>query len=544
MINYNKAKLDSRTRLFYSPTRIVKTESGNGTIHNQKALLSDSQQHCTLEPGQGEGPSIIIDFGMEIHGGVSIDINGISPNKHARINVRFGESVSEVMGSPNTDHAFHEFTLDFPCISKQEVGLTGFRFIRIELIDQQNSVNIRQVQAVGLERPWKYEGNFECSDPLINEIWQIGARTVHLCCQDYIFDGIKRDRMVWMGDIHPQIHVIAAAFGEQDIVNDSFNILCQQWPADTWMNRQCSYGMWWVISLWEWYWYTGNKSLLQEHADFFEQHINYYLQHIDPQGRECLTGHRLLDWATADDEIATTEGLQTLFIWMMRNAILIADTLKIPEIARRCIDAEQQLRKATTNQIDNLQVQALRALTELDDAAIVNQKFLSSDPCRGLSPWFGYYVLNARALANDYTGCLELIREYWGDMVKLGATSFWEHFDTNWSKNASRIDELPQPDKHDVHVEYGSHCFKGLRHSLCHGWSAGPTAWLSANVLGVVPVSPGFKQVSIIPNLGDLEFAKGTVPTPYGSIHVKHTKDKDGKIHTETDIPSEIQVIP
>ena len=366
---------------------------------------------------------------------------------------------------------------------------------------------------------------------------------MHLCCQDYILDGIKRDRMVWMGDIHPQIHVIASAFGEQDIVSDSFNFLCQNWPVDEWMNRQSAYGMWWIISLWEWYWYTGNKTLLQQHADYFEKHTHHYLRSINPQGRECLTGHRLLDWATADDETETAEGLQTLFIWMMHNATLIANELEMPDISQRCTDAEQQLRNATTNQASSLQVQALRALTGLDDAAVVNQKFLAPDPCRGLSPWFGYYVLNARALAKDYTGCLELIRTYWGGMLNLGATSFWEHYDTSWSKNASRIDELPQPGKHDIHAEYGSHCFQGLRHSLCHGWSAGPTAWLSTNVLGVTPLAPGFKKVSIDPNLGDLEFAQGTVPTPYGPIHVKHTKDKHGKIHTETDIPEDIQLI-
>lgn len=40
----------------------------------------------------------------------------------------------------------------------------------------------------------------------------------------------------------------------------------------------------------------------------------------------------------------------------------------------------------------------------------------------------GYYILTARAMAGDYEGCLEAIREYWGGMLSLGATTFWEDF--------------------------------------------------------------------------------------------------------------------
>ena len=58
----------------------------------------------------------------------------------------------------------------------------------------------------------------------------------------------------------------------------------------------------------------------------------------------------------------------------------------------------------------------------------------------------------------------------------------------------------------------------------------------------VIAAAPGFGQINIVLHLGSLEFAQGTVPSPYGPIHVKHTKDKNGKIHTETDVPSGIVI--
>ena len=41
--------------------------------------------------------------------------------------------------------------------------------------------------------------------------------------------------------------------------------------------------------------------------------------------------------------------------------------------------------------------------------------------------------------------------------------------------------------------------------------------------------------------LGDLDFAEGAIPTPFGAIEVKHTKT-DGKIKTELSLPKEVEI--
>ena len=128
-------------------------------------------------------------------------------------------------------------------------------------------------------------------------------------------------------------------------------------------------------------------------------------------------------------------------------------------------------------------------------------------------------------------------------MLSLGATTFWEDFNIDWTKNANRIDELPREGKIDVHATYGEYCYVKLRHSLCHGWASGPTPWLSKHILGIKILEPGMTKIKIEPNLGDLQWAKGTFPTPYGVISVEHTKGKDGKIKTTIDAPEKIQVI-
>ena len=129
-----------------------------------------------------------------------------------------------------------------------------------------------------------------------------------------------------------------------------------------------------------------------------------------------------------------------------------------------------------------------------------------------------------------------LIRDYWGAMLDFGATTFWEDFDLTWTENAFGIDQLPVPGKKDIHGDFGKHCYIGLRHSLCHGWAGGPTAFLSDAVLGVKILKPGYREVSVQPDLCGLEYVRGSVPTPFGPIEV--TAEKNGK--TKINVPDGI----
>ena len=152
-------------------------------------------------------------------------------------------------------------------------------------------------------------------------------------------------------------------------------------------------------------------------------------------------------------------------------------------------------------------------------------------------------MLKARAKAGDYQGAIDNIREYWGSMLDLGATTFWEDFDIDWMKNANRIDEPITEGKVDVHATYGGYCYKQLRHSFCHGWASGPTSWLSENVLGVKVLEPGCKVLKIEPHLGDLLWVEGTFPTPFGVVTIRHDKMPDCHIKSKIDAPKGIMVI-
>lgn len=537
-------KKDERCRYYVAPVKIVWSTVGAGNIVNIENLLSDDLSECVIIPSKYSPPAIVIDFGKELNGGVGIDVTNRNPANILKVRLRFGESVSEVMGNPNNDHAIHDTIVDISVWSRYEYGSTGFRFVRLDFLECAEPVHIRSIYAVALERPFVYQGHFHCSDPILNEVWQVGARTVHLCCQDYILDGIKRDRLVWMGDIHPQLHVIAAVFGDQYIVDESIARVFDLTPKGEWINGHSSYSLWWLIGVWEWYFYTGRTDWLNAMREKIVSIVKQILENIHEDGRETLGGLRFIDWSVGyDNPVIVDACMSALTVMGLNAAVRLFEVLENQKYREVCLTVIEKIKQRPPLVTVNKQVNALRVLAQMENPQSANDKSLALDPCRGLSPWFGYYILEARAMADDITGCLDLIRQYWGKMIALGATTFWEHFEIDWCTNAGRIDEIIPPSKRDIHAECGAYCFKGLRHSLCHGWSSGPTAWLSRHILGIQPCKPGLRCVRFFPRLGDLDFAEGFFPTPYGRIEICCKRKKSGTVESFCAAPQEVEVI-
>lgn len=541
-MDVEKSTVDPRIRRYVPPVRVVWHTSGTAAPENPEALLSLGRGACTLRY-EKEAPGILLDFGREIHGGVQIENGGTPEHCPVRVRVRFGESVSEAMGEPNNDHAIHDHIAQVPWYGAAEIGNTGFRFVRIDLVDPGARIEIVQLRAVFLYRDLEYKGSFHSSDDRLNRIWQVGAYTVHLCMQDMLWDGIKRDRLVWLGDMHPETMVISTVFGEVDIVPKSLDFVRDRTPLPGWMNGISSYSLWWVLIQHCWHLYHGNRGYLEEQRGYLLGLLSLLCTQVDGNNRECLGEHRFLDWPSSGQAEAIHAGLHALLCMALRAGAGLAGVLDEFELRGQCNTVAARLEAHSPPKTSSKQANALLALAGLADAAETNRTVLAEDPLQGLSTFYGYYVLEARALAGDYQGCLEVIRTYWGAMLDLGATTFWEDFQLGWTENAARIDGLVPPGKKDIHADFGDYCYKGLRHSLCHGWAAGPTAWLSEYVLGCKPLEPGSRKLLVQPHLGDLEFAEGTFPTPAGVVKISHKKTASGNVETSVEAPDEIRVL-
>ncbi len=548
----------SLTRKFLSPVRIVHIFNSSDTdVLNPESILLPGNGQADLNMGEyltlinsGEDDcaGIILDFGREIHGGVEIITTRNNSKPAGRVRVRLGESVAETMseikedGATN-DHAMRDFTVTLPWLGKFETGESGFRFVRIDLVEPGKKIEIKEINAIFVYRDIPYSGSFKSSDTRLNDIWMTGAYTVHLNMQEYLWDGIKRDRLVWVGDLHPEVMSVNAVFGNNEVVPKSLDLARDLTPLPGWMNGISSYSMWWVLIHRDWYYFHGDISYLREQKEYLVKLLKQLSTMIDSSGKEILDGTRFLDWPSSRNEEAVHAGLQSMMVMTFEAGSELCKVLGDADAELLCVESLKKLKKHIPGMAGSKQAAALLAISGLVSPDISNSEVLALNGSMGMSTFYGYYMLQARALAGDYPGALDNIREYWGGMIDLGATTFWEDFNIEWKENAAPIDEIVPEGKKDVHGDYGDYCYKSYRHSLCHGWASGPTAWLTEHVLGIKVVEPGASVIKIEPHLGDLEWVEGTYPTPRGILSVKHKKGSDGKVKTVYNAPKGVQVI-
>jgi alpha-L-rhamnosidase len=552
----NRYEHDERIRTYITPQSIIwKTEGEKANVENYIALLEkrsgqitlNSRNACVLR-NNGEKAGILFDFGFEIQGGMQILVWSCGKENKARLRVRFGESAMEAMselgekGSCN-DHAARDQVVEVQYLSGTEVGNTGFRFVRIDLLDENTFIEIKSVKAVLMIKDIEYKGSFDSSDELLNKIWKTGAYTVHLNMQNYLWDGIKRDRLVWIGDMYPETSTIQAVFGYDNTVPKSLDLIRDETKLPAWMNGIPTYSMWWVLIQHHWFMQNGDLKYLHEQKEYLIALLNQLSECIDENGRDVTPQWRFIDWPSSENNEAVNAGIQAMHILAAEAGAKLCEILGEKETSEMCQRDAEKLRKFSVSHNGSKQAGALLALAGLEDEESINSNLLSVDGSKNISTFLGYFVLRARALAGDIQGSLNCIREYWGGMLKLGATTFWEDFNIEWMENTARIDELVSDGKVDVHGDYGNYCYKGYRHSFCHGWASGPTPWLSEHVLGVKILEPGCKTIKIAPQLGDLTWAQGTYPTPEGIIYIRHEKQEDGSIVSEIEAPSGITII-
>lgn len=532
------------------PQRVVWT-SAQGVAHadglpaasrSGQALLTQATPPLVLQPGAG----VLLDFGTELAGSLELVTAMTESKEMPELRVRFGESVAEAMaelgerGAQN-DHALRDQKVRLPWLGATRIGPSGFRFARLDNLSPTLEARLSQVRALLTLRDVPYLGSFRCSDERLERIWRTGAWTVHLNMQDYLWDGIKRDRLPWLGDMHPEVGVIQCVFGHNEVVPKSLDLVRDATPVKEWMNGISSYSMWWILIHEDWYRHHGDLAYLEAQRGYLVALLRRLAGFVDPAGAETLDGMRFLDWPTFENKQAVHEGLQAMMALAMESGARLCTVLGEAGTAALCGETLARLRRHAPPPSGRKSPAALLALAGLRDPAEVSRSVLQPGGPADLSTFYGYYVLEALAKAGEADTALDFIRRYWGGMLDFGATTFWEDFDLAWTRDAGRIDALVPPGKKDLHGDFGAHCYVGFRHSLCHGWAGGPTAWLSRHVLGISPAEPGFTAVRIQPMLGDLHWAEGSYPTPKGLIRVRHERQADGSVRSEVSLPAGVR---
>ncbi len=530
--------------------KVLSTYSGRGQIEGMQALSGGGGElRVRMPSGQdaqrndADAPSIFIDFGREITGRLELVSNTDAPVK---VTVQLGESDSEALKAPYLG-------VNTMTIAPHGTGhspKTAFRYAKVRFLGGSNDMRFAAVRADHVYYPVEYLGSFESSDTLLNRVWETGAYTAHLCMQDGVWDASKRDRGRWMGDTDVSGPVIEEVFADRELMEDTLDRLLgpdPKIPVDQHVNGIPGYSSYWFTGVADFYRHSGDKAFLQREHQRMLQLLGVVDGEFDERGVYANKSKVWLyvDWsANLNGDTPETRRATTLeFLRAYREAAYLlseigdaANAAKYKQRAEATQAAANQylLDKGTGTygsrwQTNAAAVNSGAAGPERYDAiwrdvlSHVGQPAPAGMQRDIISPYYGDYVLRAMARMGHRPEAMAWIRQYWGGMLQEGATSFWEAYDPSWYKE-------------DFHSSLQADNRSGYFVSLAHGWSAGPTAWLTEEVLGIQPTGAGYSTVNVRPDLVDLQWAKGAVPTPHGLLKVEARKAGAGMAVT-VDVP-------
>ena len=294
---------DTRVKKYLIPKKILLTR---GCWYGEERLLRyKNRQVGTHEPEvttmistEEEKAGILLDFGTELHGGISLSLFRIRTGEEVNFRICFGESAGEALshiGEKNAtnDHSMRDFEITTKSWTVSEYGATGFRFVYLELLTPAK-VQIKTVQAMLVYQPYEYLGSFESDDEKLNRIYDTAAYTCHLCLQNELWDGIKRDRLIWIGDLSPELKTVKYVWGDVPQIYNGLALSAHNTVLPTWINGIATYSLWWLINLEEWVFYTGKREYLEEQKDYTIRLIHQILENVDENGNFIASD--FIDW--------------------------------------------------------------------------------------------------------------------------------------------------------------------------------------------------------------------------------------------------------
>ena len=282
----------------------VKIHLIDGCAENTESLLKSK----TRQIGLGENDvaticgktRIVFDFGKEIQGGVRLLTHYIENGSPVRI--RFGESFTESLAplgvkNATNDHSLRDFSVSLPQLSDGCYGQTGFRFVCLEF--GGGTYRLKNVYAKSVTEKREIAGSFRCSDERLNEIYSVAQRTLLLCLQGgMIWDGIKRDRLVWIGDLHPETLGVLYTTADAENVANCIDFGAEETPPTDWMNGHTAYSFWWILVLYDHHRFTGDNAKVGLYIDYLAKLIGNTNKLVSENGETDFPNY-FLDWPTS-----------------------------------------------------------------------------------------------------------------------------------------------------------------------------------------------------------------------------------------------------
>jgi alpha-L-rhamnosidase len=447
-----------------------------------------------------------------------------------KINIFYGESKEEALAGKLAE-TWDELMINTDVAYNDTLPTKAFRYVQVVT---DGDVSIENFSGLYEYLPVEYRGSFKCSDDLLNEIYDISYYTLHLCTREVHIDGIKRDRWAWSGDAYQSYLMNFYTFFDEDVNKRTFWGLRGHEPQTRHLNSILDYSFYWMIGLYDHYLYTGDEVFIKQIYPRMKSTMDFSLGRLNKDGiAEGLPSDWVfVDWAPIDKK-GELSFQQLLFIKsieaMKHCAAIVGDVETKVKMEKMYDDKVQQFEKIFWSDEKGAYVHNRKDGVLSDDVtrysnmfsilfnmvdenrkSMIKKNVLLNDSVLAITtPYMKFYELAALCEIGEHEMVLDFVKNYWGGMLKLGATTIWETYDPT----------LPDTAHYAMYN-------RPFGKSLCHAWGGNPVYLFGRYYLGVRPTAPAYKEYVIEPHLGGLKWMEGVVPTPGGDIKIAVSTQK------------------
>lgn len=426
----------------------------------------------------------------------------------------------------------------------------AFRYIRVETEgkEKKNDLDalLSTINFSPVHYPLKRIGHFACSDAGYNAMVDIGIRTL-LCCmheifvdcpyyeqQQYCMDSAV-EAAAWL-TLSDDTRPVRKCLNELAASQIPTGLLCANYPA-TYTQIIPGFSFFWLFLLKDYYDFSGDIDFVRRHLATADKILTYFDEEVRKQG---LIGHSTYwdyaDWVptwnngvppTAEDDCITLYnlyyacGLKTASaLCRASGRVGMADEYDVryeelkKTVFENCFDTERGLffdgKDAHTYSAHTV-VWGILSGFLTDEAAKKAVDNLFCDDVAQCSFSMNYYLLRALRASGRYDLAFSKVLPMWQPMIDNGCTTWCESPEEN-------------------------------TRSECHAWSCAPLYEFSHEVLGV-RVCDGI--VTVEPHIGSLTWARGDVPTRFGTVSVDWKIDENDAfiLSVKTDFDGEKKIL-
>lgn len=487
----------------------VKAETDQPSSFSGVDTLTSEQTAVTVT---GEG-TICLDFGVEYAAWLEID----SPDLSGEITLGVSEYnepafVNSGPKSPSKTAKPVQYGDTYRLELNDEL-YEGVRFGFINVTSFDKPFTITGVRLVCQTKPVNYNGSFDSDNEMLNKIWYTAAYDVRANLKKDYFAAIlvdRGDRHSWTGDAYTAQAAALAAFGNFDFVLDNLRYTSQR------SNGIESYELYWILSLIDYYEYTGDKdgvrSLLSEATGRLDH--AYSIWGTNPNlgffGWDERLGAGFENPNIPENQVSYK--LLSIQAWKEFSEVL--SSIGEDALAQTYAGYAETKTNELLSDPSWSEACGLHGFSDAINAGVISQEQMQDisstyfyDRVNRLSysPFNQYFILQAMGEAGEYDQAISSILDLWGGQISYGGTTFFETYRPQWNDVIGT--NAPVPNNQAGYT------------SLAHPWSAGVLPWMSEQILGIHATTPGFETFAVLPHLGrQLTRVSGSTLTPYGTI--------------------------